>query len=91
VSADPAVAPDLSLVLGGEDGDDSFAVNIKIVDPVPGNTDTSGIEGLDPGSSVAGQQEVIRPQHVPSLFNIAVQGVGGAPREKARLSLLYAY
>ena len=88
--ADPSDAPDMTFTLGGAT-DQDYSVAIKIVDTVPGNTDTAGFELLDPGNSVIGREEVIRPQHVPSMFNISVQGVGGSPREKARLSLLYAY
>jgi Tfp pilus assembly protein PilX len=87
---DPSNAPDMAFTLGGA-SDQDYSVAIKIVDTVPGNTDTACFELLDPGSSVAGKEEVIRPQHVSAMFNIAVQGVGGSPREKARLSLLYAY
>lgn len=91
-SADPAQAPDLSFTLGGAlPADPSYNVTAKIVDTVPGNSDTTGFDQLEQGSSVAGADEGIRPQHVPGIYHIAVQGVGGDPREKACLSLLYAY
>jgi len=90
LNADPAVAPDLSFTLGAERGTESYQVAIKIVDTIPGNTDSAAPD-LDAGSSVAGREEGIHPQHIPGMFNIAVQGLGGSPREKARLSLLYAY
>ena len=88
--ADTSDAPDMTFTLGGA-SDQNYNVAIKIIDTVPGNTDTAGVELLDSGSSVAGKEEVIHPQHVPGMFNVSVQGVGGSPREKARLSLLYAY
>jgi len=88
---DPALSPDFSFVLGGTAESDRYAVTVKILDTVPGNTDTGANDLLDAGNSVAGTEEGVHPQHVPGLFNIAVQGVGGAQREKARLSLMYAY
>jgi len=88
---DIADTPDLSFVLPGLPSEPGYSVTMKIIDTVPGNSDTAGFDLLDPGSSVAARDEEIRPQHIPSMFNISVQGVGGTPREKARLSLLYAY
>ncbi|GFO66833.1 type IV pilus minor pilin PilX [Geomonas limicola] len=92
-NADPALSPDFAFSLGGakDSHQGGYQVAVKILDSVPGNTDSAANDLLDPGSAVTGTEEGIRPQHVPGLFNIAVQGVGGAPREKARLSLLYAY
>jgi hypothetical protein len=42
---------------------------------------------------VSGKEEIVHPQHVPGIYNLSVQGEreGGASREKARLSVLYAY
>jgi hypothetical protein len=92
-TSDPAYAPDFTFTLGGErPSDPGYSVAMKIVDNVPGNTDLAASELLDTGASVAGsQEEVIHPRHIPGMFSIAVQGVGEAPREKARLSVLYAY
>ena len=94
-SADPDDAPDAIFKLSDERSrGKGFQVSTKIVDTVPGNSDSSGIiEYLDQGSSVSGSEQVIRPQHVPGIYNISVQGVreGGHVREKARLSVLYAY
>ena len=91
-NSDPSDTPDLSFVLGsGQAADPGYSVTMKIVDSVPGNTDTSANELLEQGSSVAGSEQGIRPQHVPGMFSIAVQGVGDRSRERARLSLLYAY
>lgn len=92
-SADPVQAPDVSFRLAGEPPAAGFNVSTKIVDTVPGNTDRSGYYLLDAGGAVAAQDDVIRPQHVPAMYSIRVQGVREEPgvREKARLSVLYAY
>ena len=91
-NADPADMPDLTFNLGGgQPADPGYSVAVKIVDTVPGNSDLAGNELLEQGSSVAGRDETIHPQHVPGMYSIAVQGVGGSSAEKARLSLLYAY
>lgn len=91
VSTDPAQAPEASFRLAG-DRNRGFIVSTKIVDTVPGNTDRSGYD-LDAGGAVAAQEDVIRPQHVPTMYNLSVQGMREEPglREKARLSVLYAY
>ena len=92
-SSDPAESPDMTFRLSGQT-DIGFRVSTKIVDTVPGNSDRHGNDLLDPGDSVAGGEErVIRPQHVPAMYNLSVQGVreGAEAREKARLSVLYAY
>ncbi|WP_224957651.1 pilus assembly protein PilX [Geomonas subterranea] len=92
-SPDPAQAPDLTFRLAGLPPATGFNISTKIVDTVPGNTDRSGYYLLDAGGAVAAQDDVIRPQHVPALYNIRVQGMREEPgvREKARLSVLYAY
>ena len=92
-SSDPAESPDVSFRLSGV-ADKGFLISTKIVDTVPGNSDTRGIDYLDQGNSVAGNDEgIIRPRHVPAIYNLSVQGVreGADAREKARLSVLYAY
>jgi hypothetical protein len=96
-SPDPAEQPDLTFTLGGTlPGDPAnsgpaYRLYAKIIDTVPGNSDAGSADLLDPGSAVSGREEVIRPQHVPGLYSISVQGAGDSSREKARLSLLYAY
>jgi hypothetical protein len=96
-SSDPAESPDVTFRLSSDKSTESFSVSSKIIDTVPGNSDKNGSSGsdfLDPGSSVAGKDEgIVHPQHVPGLYNLSVQGVrdGGNVREKARLSVLYAY
>lgn len=70
----------------------SYNVYAKIVDTVPGNSDTSGNELLDSGSGVAGQSSDISPKHIPAMYRIEVQGQQTVnPREKAKLSVLYGY
>lgn len=93
VNADPADAPDLTFTLGSAlSSDPGYLVAVKIVDSVPGNSDSSGGNDLlESGSSVTGKEEVIHPQHLPGMYNISVQGAGAVTREKARLSLIYAY
>lgn len=92
LSSDPARSPDMQFKLKGFPHD--FTVSSKIVDSVPGNSDkNSRAEYLDAGSAVAAKDEAVRPQHVPGLYTLSVQGEreGGAGQEKARLSVLYAY
>lgn len=93
-TSDPSDAPDLSFNLKGPSTDDAdgFAIFAKIVDTIPGNSDPAGIDYLDQGGSVSGNEEGIHPLHVPAIYNISVVGVRrDRTREKAGLSLLYAY
>lgn len=92
VSSDPAVLPDVTFRLGGQLPHSGFDVSTKIVDTIPGNSDKHDI-GLDAGLSTSGKDEVVQPRHVPGIYNISVQGVreGGGGREKASLTVLYAY
>jgi hypothetical protein len=92
--ADPSVFPDATFRLAsGKPAEKGFTVSTKIVDSVPGNSDRSGYDYLDLGGGVASRDEVIHPRHVPAIYSIAVQGVreGADSREKAQLSVLYAY
>ena len=92
-SGDPWQAPDISFRLSGLPSEKGFSVTTKILDTIPGNSDRSGNDLLELGDSVAGKDEAIHPQHVPAMYNLSVQGVReeeGA-REKARLSVLYAF
>ncbi|MBU5613309.1 pilus assembly protein PilX [Geomonas azotofigens] len=92
-SSDPTQAPDVSFRLAGLPAAAGFSIGTKIVNTVPGNTDRSGYHLLDAGGAVAAQDDVIHPQHVPTMYHIRVQGVREEPgtQEKARLSFLYAY
>jgi hypothetical protein len=92
--ADPARFPDATFRLAsGRPSEPGFTVSTKIVDSVPGNSDRGGLDYLDLGGGVAARDEAIHPRHVPGIYSIAVQGVreGGESREKAQLSVLYAY
>lgn len=85
----PASSPDFQLTLPGTSGT-TFNVFSKIVDTVPGNTDTSGLQLI--GSGVTEAQSVINPQHIPYVYRIetvAVRNTNAA--EKSNLSVLYAY
>jgi Tfp pilus assembly protein PilX len=90
-ASDTTAEPDLAFTLGGQPSEPAYSVTMKIVDSVPGNSDTDSIDLLDAGSSVTGREEVIHPRHVPGMYQLSVQGVGRSSHEKARLSLLYAY
>jgi hypothetical protein len=92
--SDPSRFPDATFRLSsGRPSENGFTVSTKIVDSVPGNSDRGGVDYLDLGGGVAARDEVIHPRHVPGIYSIAVQGVreGGGAREKAQLSVLYAY
>ena len=89
---DPTDVPDLQFNLRGTDSSTNFKVYAKIVDTVPGNSDTTGVDFLDSGAGVAGAGAGISPKHNPALFSIEVQGERSTnAKEKARLSVLYAY
>ncbi|WP_026839891.1 hypothetical protein [Citrifermentans bremense] len=92
-SVDPAQAPDVSFRLAGEPPAKGFLVTSKLVDTIPGNSDASGNDLLDPGGAVSSGDDTVRPRHVPAMYNLSVQGVReeAGSREKARLSVLYAY
>ncbi|UFS69646.1 pilus assembly protein PilX [Geomonas sp. RF6] len=89
-SSDPATLPDVSFVLQGTGHSKEYQVSTKIVDTVPGNSFLGGFD-LDAGGAVDWKDEEIYPQHVPYLYSIGVQGETTDLREKARLSVLYAY
>lgn len=91
-TADPTDKPDLVFTLKGPSSSSGFTVFSKIVDTVPGNSDRYAKDLLDAGTSVAGNEEGIRPVHVPALFNITVFGQRqDSTREKAKLTVLYSY
>lgn len=88
----PKDAPDLQFMLKGTGTNGNFKVYAKVVDTVPGNSDTTGIDYLDSGVGVAGSGSGIAPKHNPALYSVEVQGERAAnPKEKAILSVLYAY
>ena len=87
---DPLTKTDMTITLQGTES--PYNVYAKVVDTVPGNSDTSGFELLDSGSAVAGMSSGVSPKHLPALYRIEVQGQKQVnPQEKAELSVLYAY
>ena len=56
------------------------------------NSDNSGVDYLDAGSGVASSSGAVTPQHRPAYYRIEVQSERAVnPKEKAQLSVLYAY
>jgi Tfp pilus assembly protein PilX len=89
---DPRSVPDVKFTLMGEGLQPGFNVYAKLVHTQAGNSDTSGFELLDSGSGVTGVSSGVSPKHVPAIYRIEVQGEGASSaREKASLSVLYAY
>ena len=67
-----------------------FTVYTKIVDTVPGNSDISGLQ-LE-GSGVAESSSLLRPQQIPYIYRIEIQGERkDNPTAQANLEVLYAY
>lgn len=89
---DPKDVPDLQFTLRGSETNTNYKVYAKIVDTVPGNSDTTGVDFLDAGAGVAGSGSGISPKHNPVLYSLEIRGERAAnPKEKALLSVLYAY
>jgi hypothetical protein len=86
-SLDPTKEPDIHFDLG------NYTVYAKIVDTVPGNTDSGGLKpGALRGTGVVDSQGRISPAANPSLYRIEVQAQGTSnAREVSRYSVLYAY
>ena len=82
---------DVRFRLQGNAGQPNFVVDIKVVDSVIGNTDTSGIQ-LE-GTAVVGiNTGAITPQQIPYQYRLEVVGKRETnPDENARLSALYYY
>jgi len=86
--------PDLQFTLKGLDSNPNtnFKVYAKIVDTIPGNSDTTGVDYLESGAGVAGAGSGISPKHNPVLYSLEVRGERASnAKEKALLSVLYAY
>ncbi|UFS69642.1 pilus assembly protein PilX [Geomonas sp. RF6] len=93
-SLNPKELPDVVFNLKGQTGAPDFKVYSKIVDTVPGVglLDTSGVDYLDPGIGVAGAGASTQSPRTPNIYSIEVQGEKAVnPKEKANLSVLYAY
>lgn len=98
----PTESPDLSFILKATNDNTGFRVFTKITDTRCGgntalnepcsNSDMTGIDYLEAGSGVTGGGGTVTPQHKPAYYSIEVQGERAAnPREKSKLSVLYAY
>lgn len=91
LTLDPSNTPDITFTLQGPPLQPNYTVFAKIVDTNPGNSDTSG-EDLEAGSGVAYTGSGVSPMHIPATYRIEVQGQKQTnTRERARLTVLYAY
>jgi hypothetical protein len=93
MTTDPKQGFDATFVLKGTSSmSTGYKVFTKIVDTTPGNSDATGIDYLDSGSGVTGSSSGLSPKHLPGLYRMEVQGEKETnPKEKALLSVLYAY
>lgn len=90
----PKIKPDFIFTLKGQAGGSDYKVYSKIVDTVPsvGLIDASGIDFLDAGIGVSGTSSTTQASRTPNIYTVEVQGEAAVnPREKASLSVLYAY
>jgi hypothetical protein len=91
LSLDPANTPDVTFTLNGPPLQPNYTIYAKIVDTNPGNSDTTGTE-LDSGSGVSYTGSGVSPQHIPATYRIELQGQKqNNPKEKAKLTVFYAY
>lgn len=91
---DPKVSPDFVFTLKGQTTSSDFKVYSKIVDTISGVglLDTSGVDYLDAGIGVAGTSTSTQTPRTPNIYTVEIQGEAAVnPREKAGLSVLYAY
>ena len=90
-SSDTKNAPDITFQLRGEAGKPGFNIYTKIVETVPGMSDSSGVS-LDSGMGVVASNVNPTVFHQPSLYTFEVQGEReDNPAEKAIMEVLYAY
>ena len=83
---------DMTITLSGISPQPNFRVYAKIVDTVPGNTDTSGMSLLGGTGVVDSGSGIVTPQHFPYIYRIELQGERETnPDERSNLSVLYAY
>lgn len=88
-TSSPKQSPDMTMDLQATTGS-PFTVYTKIVDTVPGNSDISGLQ-LE-GSGVAESSSLLRPQQIPYIYRIEIQGERkDNPTAQANLEVLYAY
>ena len=92
-TSDPTEATDVSFLLQGTGGGSSgYKIYAKVVDSTPGNSDTSGIDYLAGGGGVTSTTSGLSPKHEPGLYRLEIQGEKQQnPKERALLSVLYAY
>jgi hypothetical protein len=90
----PKVLPDFIFTLRGQNAGSDFRVYSKIVDTIAGVglLDASGIDYIDAAMGVAGSSTTNQTPRTPNIFSVEVQGEAAInPKEKAGLSVLYAY
>ena len=93
-TVNPKDSPDMVFTLKGQSANSDFRVYSKIVDTVAsvGLVDASGIDYLDAGIGVAGTSTSTQTPRTPNIYTVEVQGEAAVnPKEKAGLSVLYAY
>ncbi|MHB8057963.1 MAG: hypothetical protein ACYDHC_08725 [Desulfuromonadaceae bacterium] len=102
-TSDPKVGADFTLNLNSTSADSAYAVSAKIVDSecpdkraYPAGkctgSDLSGYEMLDGGQGSTGGSSGITPKAMPATYRIEIIGEkSDNPKEKSRLSVLYAY
>lgn len=98
---DPKQSTDMTFNLQATNDPVGFRVYSKITDTRCGstlvgqpcsNSDTSGVDYLDAGGGVSSSSGSVTPQHRPAYFRIEVQSERALnPKEKAELSVLYAF
>ena len=97
----PNQSPDFTFNLKATNDPAGFNVYAKITDTRCGgtsvgqpcsNSDSSGIDYLDAGGGVSSSVGTVTPQHRPAYYRLEVQSERAVnPKEKAELSVLYAY
>jgi len=101
-SAVPTLLPDMTFTLKARNDDAGFKVYAKITDTRCGgdpslgqkctNSDSGAIEGLDTGGGVASVAAPIAVERKPAYYRLEIQGERASnPRERSKLSVLYAY
>lgn len=88
---DPKANWDLKITLQSEKPQPDYDVYVKIVDTMPGNSDTTGGGEALIGHGVT-DPGILTPVHYPYVYRIEIQAERHRnPDERAQLSVLYAY